>query len=166
MNKNKIIKIVFIVILFSISIHVEAEIFDDNNLNFFNEKKTQVKNKNTKNENHENEIIMTSSDIRVHSVNDLSKQELEAFPKDYLINCTDIKKAILYVNEDMLRKFKTEFDINDQISFKKVNNFSFEIPFYFSKSEKCIFNKDKNSNTELYNKVMSVVRNYIIFNKR
>lgn len=168
MNKNKIGKKIIIIWLLTSSINSKAEIFGDNTLNFFNEPKAinQIQNKNDKIKTHGSEIKISISDITVHSIKDLTKQELEFFPKNYLINCTDLKKSILYLNSEMLKKFKNEFDISDQVVFKEVNYSLYEIPFYFSNDEKCIFNKYKNTNSILRDKVISAVKTYMALKKR
>jgi site-specific recombinase XerD len=107
-----------------------------------------------------------TSGISVKEVTNLKKNELKYFPKNLIVNCKNIEKAIIYLNEDILLKIKNEFDINSKVVFKKSTNSLYEIPFYFSENEECVFNKGKYSNVDLKNNVMSAVKNYLKLNGR
>lgn len=166
-------KIFTTILLSNFSLFSYAEIFDDNNLNFFQEEKNINRHKETNIQTNEKskdineaKYQINSSDVTVHEIKELTKEEIGYFPKNSLINCKDVQKAILYVNEDTFLKIKNEFDINNKISFKKINISFYEVPFYFSENDKCIFNKDKSSNMDLKNKIMTAVKNYLALNKR
>ena len=165
MNLKKI-SIIFLILFFNVA---NAEIYHDNDLNYFGEKKEKLitdKKLNRENNQNRDNVIIYNSDISVKEIHLIGKIEYKNFPKDVILYCKKLKQATLIVNQEYLLKIKKEFNINEKVNFKKVNVEFYEVPFYFSDSEDCIFNKDKSLNIYLKSKIMSEIKNYKSLNRR
>ncbi len=163
--KNKKIYILIISTILLCMNNAKADIFNDNNLNFFGEDGNKLKiidesKQIIKNESiNQKNIIGINKSINVQNIIELSDQEKKSLPIELIKKCRNIKKAILAVNADYSKKIKKEFEINEKVEFKKIGFNLVEINFFFSKDKIC-FNSNENKSSKLFDEIMSSINEY------
>lgn len=162
------IKILLILIFNIYSISSFAQFYQNNELNYFNEnqKSENTSPKITEDINLERRNFqMKNDEIFVKSIHPVKNSEMKLFNNNLIQKCKDLRKSVLIVNQFYLDKLKIEFNINEKVQFKKNKVGMYEIPFYFSDSDKCIFNHERISNIELKTKIMSEIKKYEQINR-
>ena len=146
-------------------IYAKADVFSDNNLNFFGEDGNKLKiidesKQIIKNESiYQKNIIGINKSINVQNIIELSDEEKKSLPIELIKKCINIKKSILAVNAEYSKKIKKEFEINEKVEFKKIGFNLVEINFFFSKDKIC-FNSNANKSSKLLDEIMSSINEY------
>lgn len=99
--------------------------------------------------------------LKIDSVRDLNKKELEYFPEKIPSGCRPVLVSV-YVNDEMVKNIKSETGFKNDSFFKKELTGNKITYTYFPKN--CPMKKDTDKNSSFY-KIKNEIENWIPFHK-